>query len=514
MSGSAGTQAMQPVDIVVLKGERSLEDITPEEKPVDFRMVYTQEDGAYLAQIPLQESLDGGIYTIYISSVGEKRKETVYLINEEQSKPALEKLNAATDENEVKTVLLENGEAFGQDMDTVKQNIDLAGKIIFSRRPTGGFAEAAEVTSLLEEAAAIGEIVRAASVEEFDAIMKARAQILKVDYDTFSLLEQGVKERLLALLKEVDYEEEPFARYYEKQLPLAKVQGASSWSKLKQAVLENAQELGLDLSSDSDYHNVKDPDSVFQKMYRKSLASIEAVQEAFAQSIEEALKEQQGSTAGGNTGNSGSSGGGGGGSSGAGSVSHVELDPQTVEQGAVLGMGFADIQGHWAQRAIVKLQEAGAISGFEDGTFRPEQEITRAEFVKLVVSAFHLEAQAQQEYQDVAQTDWFAPYVSVATALELVNGYDGYFRPNDFISRQDCAVILYRLLHSMGESISGNVEFDDVQEIAPYAKEAVAALGAAGVIKGTEHGFEPQEYTTRAQVAQMIVNVMDYMGRE
>ena len=137
---------------------------------------------------------------------------------------------------------------------------------------------------------------------------------------------------------------------------------------------------------------------------------------------------------------------------------------------------FSDTKGHWAEAEISKFNDLGYISGYEDKTFKPNNSVTRAEFVKILTGLFYPDYKADDvNFGDVTPDDWYSPYVAKACKLGLVQGYEnGYFGANDFITRQDMATILYRLTKNENydyKDFENEDGFSDDDRIEQYAKE-------------------------------------------
>ena len=172
--------------------------------------------------------------------------------------------------------------------------------------------------------------------------------------------------------------------------------------------------------------------------------------------------------------------------------------------GTVLAADINDIGGHWAAAEIERAISSGYVKGYPDGTFRPDTGVTRAEFVAMLDSAFQVPAgQNENTPGDVSDQDWFAQDVKSALAAGFVSGYpDGTFRPQDEVSRQDGACMLAKLLNLDG---AGDPSFSDADEIGGWAKASVSGLVAAGIMAGYPDGsFRPQEVITRAEAVVMI----------
>lgn len=166
---------------------------------------------------------------------------------------------------------------------------------------------------------------------------------------------------------------------------------------------------------------------------------------------------------------------------------------------------FSDTKGHWAETAIEQAAASGYIKGYPDGTFRPNQGVTRAEFIAILNGAFNVPKSASTalSFKDVSTGDWFAEAVRAAVAAGYVSGYpDGTFRPNQSVNRQEAAAFLARLLNLKG---SATLKFGDIAQIDEWARPAVAALVEKGVLSGYPDGtFRPKRTITRAEAAVMV----------
>lgn len=111
--------------------------------------------------------------------------------------------------------------------------------------------------------------------------------------------------------------------------------------------------------------------------------------------------------------------------------------------------GFTDVPSEaWYNNAVSTLTRAGILDGYEDGSFRPNASITRAEFTKIAVSFFkHVGGASSNPFNDVPDSAWYAEFVKTAAELGLIDGYeDGTFRPNAPITRAEACTIVNRTL--------------------------------------------------------------------
>lgn len=178
----------------------------------------------------------------------------------------------------------------------------------------------------------------------------------------------------------------------------------------------------------------------------------------------------------------------------------------------VTGVEFSDISGHWAAESIKKAVSAGIVKGYTDGMFKPENAVTRSEFVVMLMNALKMqEAGSELHFTDKAEIGtWAQKAVSQALLLGIINGYeDGTFGPNGKITRAEIATMIAKALKlpNKGNAITS---FTDDNEIPVWAKSAVAALKGNGIIQGTgTNQFNPRAQTTRAETVTVLLNMLD-----
>lgn len=210
----------------------------------------------------------------------------------------------------------------------------------------------------------------------------------------------------------------------------------------------------------------------------------------------------------GDNGDGGGSGGGNKYTSSAGLTSSVktpEVAPEETKSPVFSDLGEAA----WAETAITFLNEKGIVNGNPDGTFAPNNNITRAEFVKLLATAISIDASdVSVPFGDVSADSWYAPYVSAAYKWGVVKGDEnGKFYPEAFITRQDMVAMLYRAVG--GQWNDDTISFTDADSISDYAKDAVSYFNSIGVVNGFEDGsFGPLRNATRAEAAMIFYKLI------
>lgn len=173
---------------------------------------------------------------------------------------------------------------------------------------------------------------------------------------------------------------------------------------------------------------------------------------------------------------------------------------------------FNDVStSHWAFPAINHLTKNIILNGYLDGTFKPENNITRAEFAKIIVSATDtFDINATSSFTDVPQDEWYYSYVSAAYKMGYITGYpDGSFNPDANISRADICTIVHRAAKDSIAKSQDVRTFTDDSLIPDYAREAVYALASAGIVNGyNDRSFAPTTFATRAQTAKIIYSAL------
>ena len=211
----------------------------------------------------------------------------------------------------------------------------------------------------------------------------------------------------------------------------------------------------------------------------------------------------------------GSLGLGGGGGGAGGSTDKNQTDSENTDI-SPNHQTFSDIQNVvWAQEAIEALAQMGVISGKEQGVFAPHDSVTREEFIKIIIGAFKLiDENAEVDFGDVANNRWSYKYIASAYQLGIITGEGDSFSPDGEMSREDMAVVIYRVFKLSGiESNGENANFADAETISGYAREAVEKLSGMGILNGMGDGtFAPKATVTRAQAAKVVYGLFNITG--
>jgi len=182
----------------------------------------------------------------------------------------------------------------------------------------------------------------------------------------------------------------------------------------------------------------------------------------------------------------------------------------TIQIGQVI---LTDIDQHWAEAAIRRAVSLGIVKGYDDGTFRPERPVTRSEFVTMLMRALKPPASDSQDltFADVdVIPQWAKEPLSAAVKQNVINGYeDNTFRGDNQITRTEMVTAIVRVL-GLHEEATENTSFADYESIPAYAKGFVAAALKAELVQGKENNaFAPNDPTTRAEAVTLILRMLD-----
>ena len=201
---------------------------------------------------------------------------------------------------------------------------------------------------------------------------------------------------------------------------------------------------------------------------------------------------------------------------------------------------FSDTGGHWAEYTIDRLSRLGVVDGVGGGRFNPDGTVTRAEFLKMIMSLEGVETVTPRagECLDADKSNWYAPYLQGALdkglipkemiasyKVTMVTGddgqtkavYTGAFNGDLPIIREEMAVLTQNMYQycivydTVGDMLkAAEISFVDKNEISPWAVQCVRLTVAEGIMEGMgENYFEPKATATRAQAATILGRVID-----
>lgn len=169
----------------------------------------------------------------------------------------------------------------------------------------------------------------------------------------------------------------------------------------------------------------------------------------------------------------------------------------------------------WFCAEVLRAYSSGLMSGTGERTFSPNVPATRG----MLVTILHRLAgspEAEGSFPDVDANAYYASAVAWASKNGIVEGFeDGNFRPDENVTREQLASVLYRYAMSRGCDVSASADlsaYADAGSVSSWAADAMRWAVGAGIISGTANGLEPQGTATRAQTAAMLVRFTDFVG--
>jgi uncharacterized repeat protein (TIGR02059 family) len=191
-------------------------------------------------------------------------------------------------------------------------------------------------------------------------------------------------------------------------------------------------------------------------------------------------------------------------------VKNKEEEPEASEP--KVDITINDIEVHWAQDIIKQLAADDVLIIDEEGNFKPQEDVTRAEFAAMLVKGYQWKNAEIKEFPDTAD-HWAKDYVAVAAGRGIVEGYDnGNFGPEDLITREQIAAMIVRAAKLEGP-VEGK-EFADADEIADWAQESVQLASANDILRGLpDNTFLPKANATKAEAAVIVYRALQLRNK-
>jgi len=182
----------------------------------------------------------------------------------------------------------------------------------------------------------------------------------------------------------------------------------------------------------------------------------------------------------------------------------LPTEPETL-------INFNDISKHWAEESIKVAVNEGIVTGYPDGTFKPGNKVTRAEFVVMLINTLKLDNEgAELTFTDTSKIGaWARRPVALAVEAGIINGYqDGSFRPNAVITRAEMAAMIALALDLPSET-NAVIGFADDKDIPLWARNAVGAIKELNLVSGNPaNEYMPNSPTSRAEAVTVLVKVL------
>ncbi|GMK37359.1 hypothetical protein PCCS19_04120 [Paenibacillus sp. CCS19] len=195
-------------------------------------------------------------------------------------------------------------------------------------------------------------------------------------------------------------------------------------------------------------------------------------------------------------------------------TSFVTYTTQAASTEVELSALFSDAKqvSAWAVQSIEDAVQKGFVQG-SGGKLSPKGSVTRAEFTKLMAAVLKLEVEqsATTSFKDIQPTAWYSPYVEAAYKAGFITGYNGEFKPNDTLTREQMAVMIVRAFGvEEGETSSTTLNINDINQVSSWAQSAVKTSLALQWMNGVGSKFDPAGTVTREMAFVVAMRSYDY----
>lgn len=495
-------EAQSPfANLVVLPYGMEREDFnaeTADDTKMMFKMCYTV-GGSINEEIQLSDKFNSGAYVLYIEC-GEETDRNVFVIPSSGLSGVVSSINSGSALDSV---------AFGADNAIfTKYKTDIA-KLVKNARPEDGYTNQSFLDSYMASEGMArfkgGELTLDEFVDLYDSYYGTVFETCDDWVDT-------KKQKYISVLKKHPIGNLSAVELANDSVFVSEYVMATDAYKLQDLTVKYFKEQGLDISKYNSL-NTYQKYSVFESLFesRTTLGALSDIYDKFTTQCNSLSSKTEPTYK--------PAGGGGGGGGGIASPQKPEATPvPSVTDAPVVSIPepdknevFTDIQGHWAKEYILRCHENDLVNGFDDNSFRPDKNLSRAELTVLLTNLLGLDENVDLSFGDVSKNAWYYDSVSKAYGAGIISGYDGNFMPENNVTRQDMAVMISRSLGFLNIELSGERVFADSELISDYAAESVAVLGANGIITGDNSGFRPKDFLTRAEAATIICHVYDYI---
>jgi hypothetical protein len=343
------------------------------------------------------------------------------------------------------------------------------------------------------------------ALDEFDEIYDIKNNISRIeDFNKFTDLQKNVLNNVISNEIKNTTNINTLQNVYaviDRSVLLALINNAKDPLTIKELIENGRGDITFSLNT----FDSSNKDVVCLYLFGKEIYSMLDLKSMIDKAVEGINTQQEMPNPGGNT------GGGGGNGGASASASNITQYPSMQKPSPITS--FKDMGNSlWAVDAVNYLANKKIISGVGDNNFAPNDNVTREQFVQMIVKAFAFENSGVTSFADISEDHWSYSAISTAVSNNIISGIgDSLFGLGHFITRQDMAVIIFRAVNAKGYSLNSKnvLDFNDASDIAEYAKESIKVLSEAGIVNGLGDGnFAPNGVATRAQAAQIIFAIL------
>lgn len=491
---NGSTDEREYLNIVITSDDIEISDNMFSGNNLIVRTVTGNTDGAINSKIEFPQSTDGVRLFYTITNENVNKRGIIQSVDKSRLSTLAERANSA-DKNAMINIVKEIGSG------NMEIDADYSAGVLHASKPSGGYtAETFINTYMLSEMSALvkdAKLSFAQAAEQYSAYLdEGICQLIQ------SLDENGAESMGKAFISESGniYNALQNSVFY------ISCKNAKGASELKQLVLDYLGNSGVTNSVYDSIGNDYYKERVFTKLFdqRSKFSGAADIVSRFNTAAQECKKESDNASGSSNPPQGGSGGGSNGGQQASSYVPNDIRNNQVKETGP-----FSDISGHWAEQEILSAYDNSIVHGLGDGTFCPDNKVTRAEFVTMITNMLNIDQEAECTFDDVSKDAWYYKSVAAASNAGYIVGDGSKFNPQTNITREDAAVIISRILVDKNIELNSGAEYNfmDAADAAEYSKQAIAMLADKGIVSGYDGRFNPKGNTNRAEAAALLLRV-------
>lgn len=439
---------------------------------------------------------------VYIHNI--KSQETIDICDE---------LCKISDKDEFVNFAVSNANHLGIDAESesVSNNIEEIVKALYHEISRSSDKSPLNIAKCSKMSTAYALLINGENTEE---VIAEYNDVLNIDEDILTDISDDLDRQFKKLIEESTNEDASIDDVITECLAVASLTSAGTWNDIKNYALLKADDIGIDVGKSSKFEDIpsKRQYEVFVELFDKKddIKSYSDFKKAFDRAVKKILdkiNDNPGSSGGGGSSSSKSN-------PVTVPNSFLNKTPEENENKSEVQITFTDISGHFSESYVMEMAALNIISGYEDNSFRPDKFVTRAEFVSMISKALKLNTQSSHiAFEDVSGSDWFYNAVAASASEGYVSGYNGYFNPANNITRQDVCVIINNIIMKEGGSPSSReLTYNDGDLISDYAREAVKNTSNKGIVNGYEGYFRPLDNMTRGEAAAVIARLLELLN--
>lgn len=507
----------------------SIEIIDENNQTVFVDILDTDSNGSFHEILGLPLDFESGLYSLIFGAYGKSQAEPLDMIYSSPTdlQPIVQNANSINDPQLLKPTI-DNGisvltlpEYFYNTKLSDAEKVNVASKLI-AQKPEGGYTSPTQIKNVLYNAIAeevftaadSGEDIKEA-IEKFNLIYEIKEQNtelkLYAEFKKFGEDQEHGEAKLLNVYKLMsDYSFEDRFLGFDEAVFLTALSpvNVDEPADIAQIIATYGNIIDVDLT----YYNLLDSDYAALKLVNNNFDSIAMLENKIKEIYDnKPVNNPVNNPIRDNTDNSGNRG-----TTTPAVMPGAAAPMQPVTENKDM-LVFDDIENvSWAKESILALNKKGIVKGDENGNFNPYNNVTRAEYILMLVRAFELfDDTAECEFLDLAKDHFAHSAIASAYKKGIISGIgNDLFTPEHKITRQDLAVMTIRAAEAYGiEFKMESMSFQDEGRMSEYAKDSVLKLVSEGIINGMGDGtFAPLENATRAQAAKILNEVLKKTG--